>query len=781
MATSHQLLDGLNAAQRAAVTHIDGPLLVLAGPGSGKTRVITHRIAYMVDQGIPPGRIVGLTFTNKAAQEMRQRVQRLVGRSDVWLGTFHGFCVRLLRRYARLVGLAENFTIYDADDSLALLKQVVAACDVQLTHHTPAQLAQRISFYKNRLVTPEVIQSQELAASEHLAAEIYPQYQRMLLRHGAVDFDDILMHVALLLRGHPEVRAELDARWPYLMVDEYQDTNLAQYVILRHLKIDHPHLAVTGDPDQSIYGWRGANIKNIAYLERDYPDLRTVRLEENYRSTAPILAVADFLISHNEMRKPKQLIPARGGGAAVRLAIYATGRQEAEDVVQQIEMAVEQEGRELRDFGILYRTNAQSRLFEQALVRRQIPYQLIGGFRFYQRKEIKDLMAYLLLLYNPQDDVALQRAINVPPRGIGKQTLEKLRDWAARGGVSMLESCRRLAGGTLRGRAGKAVQGFVDLFDGLVPLVHGPAAELLEAVIDRIGYREFLAGKSGEDGDEAIENLDELLQEARELDDSAHEEQPALERLLEGFALQSDVDSMQSGGDCVTLMTLHAAKGLEFPVVFIVAVEENILPHARAKDDPLGIEEERRLLFVGLTRARDALQVSYARQRGFSGQGGGGVPSSFLMELPRGDMQIRDLSEPVETWSSAEFDETLDGGGETWDDLCQDDGASIDLAAADGGDWELCQLPPEEIAARLRRSDESTTRRQGPATMRNRSPLGPAKPRPGCIVRHAKYGSGRVVRLSGSGTRQTVTVDFGDGIQRTFRVDHAPLTVENNS
>ena len=484
------------------------------------------------------------------------------------------------------------------------------------------------------------------------------------------------------------------------------------------------------------------------------------------------------------MRKPKRLIPARGDGGPVRLAIYATARQEAEDVVEQVEMAVLHEGRALRDFGILYRTNSQSRLFEQALVRRRIPYQLIGGFRFYQRKEIKDLMAYLLLLYNPDDDVALQRAIHVPSRGIGKQTIQKLREWAAGRGTSMLEACRTAAGGSLRGRTAKAVAGFIALFDDLVPLVHGPAAELLEAVIDRIGYRDYLAGKSDDGAEEALENLDELLQEARELDDGVSDEQSALERLLEGFALQSDVDALQTEDDCVTLMTLHAAKGLEFPVVFIVAVEEDILPHARSKDDPLGIEEERRLLFVGMTRARDVLQISYARQRGFSGRGAGGVPSSFLMELPRGDMQVRDLSEPVDAWSEGGIQEGFEGDSATWDDLCQDGEPSLQFDDAGEDAWDLCQLPPEERAARKRLSRKSGWRARGEASgagSGSGSPRASGTLRPGCIVHHPQYGSGRVVRMVGSGTRRTATVDFfGDGIQRTFRVDHAGLTVESN-
>ncbi|GIW97902.1 MAG: DNA helicase [Pirellulaceae bacterium] len=771
MIDTERLLDGLNAAQRDAVTHLEGPLLVLAGPGSGKTRVITHRIAHLMATGVADTQIVGLTFTNKAAQEMQRRLEALVGPTRVWLGTFHGFCVRLLRQYARLVGLPENFTIYDADDAMAVLKQVVKDAQLELTHVSPAQLAQRISFFKSRLVTPEVLQEHAHGAHDHLVAEVYPAYQQMLLSHGAVDFDDILMHVATLLKDHQELRQQLDARWPFLLVDEYQDTNLAQYVIVRHLKVDHPHLTATGDPDQAIYGWRGANVKNVAYLERDYPQLRIVRLEENYRSTSPILAAADYLISHNTMRKPKQLFSTRGEGTAVRLTVYASGRQEAEDIAQQIAEAVEQQGLNFSDFAVLYRTNAQSRLFEQSLARRGIPFQIIGGFRFYQRQEVKDLMAYLLLLYNPDDNLALERAINVPPRGIGPKTLGKLRQLAAQRRCPLLEACRQaVAEKLIAGRARKSLQEFLATFDTLASMVHGPVFDLLDTTIERIGYREYLEGRSSPDEHDGGEILDELLEEARELDDIADEEVMPLERLLEGFALQSDVDKLDLGSDRVTLMTLHAAKGLEFRHVFIAAVEENILPHARSKDDPLGIEEERRLLFVGMTRAQDALQISYARSRGFGGNGG--VPSSFLMELPRQEMAFRDLSVPISEWD-AEHQSYADS---TWDEYSQVFDHSEE-PSEQANDWDYCQLPEEERQQRQRKRGSSA---EHPSrTAANLPSLARTAIRVGIRVYHDEYGSGRVIAVSGHGQRRSVTVDFlADGTHRTFLLAFSPLTIE---
>jgi DNA helicase II / ATP-dependent DNA helicase PcrA len=642
------LLSGLNESQRAAVTCIEGPLLMLAGPGSGKTRVVTHRIAYMLEQGIAPESILALTFTNKAAEEMRHRLERLVGDAPLWMGTFHGFCVRLLRRYSSLLGLPPNFSIYDTDDSELALKAAVAEADFSLTHVTLGGLANRISYYKNRLVTPETLIAEGLSSEEHHIARVYPFYQRQLLKNGAVDFDDLLMHTATLLRSHPEVRQQLDERYRYLMVDEYQDTNLAQYVIVRHLAIDYPNLAVTGDPDQSIYGWRGANLKNVSYLERDYPATRVIRLEDNYRSTPEILSVADCLIQHNQYRKPKRLVASRPSGAAVRLCVYPTARREAEEIVNAIAAGVAAGERSLRDFAILYRTNAQSRLLEQSLVRCGLPYQLIGGFRFYMRKEVKDLVSYLLLLNNPDDDVAFERVINTPPRGVGKQSLAKLKQIAAHGRSSLLDATRRAVKTQALGKKIlKGLENFLGIYDTLTGMLHGSLQALIEATLERTEYRKYVL--AGQDPDapgerDALANLNELLAEAAELD-ATPLEGTALEAFLEYAALHSDTDRLKSGSEAVTLMTLHAAKGLEFPVVYIIALEDNILPHSRSRDDALAVEEERRLLFVGITRAQDQLQLSYALRRGFGDQDSPSIPSSFLVELPRGDMIWTDLTE----------------------------------------------------------------------------------------------------------------------------------------
>ncbi len=788
--TQPELLNGLNPSQAEAVQFIDGPLLMLAGPGSGKTRVITHRIAYMIEQGISPNEIIALTFTNKAAGEMRNRLEKLVGQSDVWLGTFHGFCVRLLRRYARLVGLPENFSIYDVDDAQAALKVAVKQAEFELTHVSLATLANRISFFKNRLITPDILQAETLSSDEYQVGQVYPFYQRQLLNNAAVDFDDILMHTALLLRSHADLRQQLDERFKYVMVDEYQDTNLAQYVIVRHLCVDHPNLAATGDPDQSIYGWRGANLKNVSYLERDFPDLKIIRLEENYRSTPEILSIADCLIQNNEYRKAKVLVPSRGNGRLVRLAIYPTANQEAEDIADQISALVNEGTYHLSDFGILVRTNAHSRLIERSLLRRQIPYQLIGGFRFYLRKEIKDLISYLLLVNNPDDNIALQRAINTPPRGIGKQTIAKLEALAGRQQVSMLEACRSaIAAGTVSGRAATAIKSFLKIYDGLSSIVHGPLLDLLLSTIEQTKYRDHLLKQNqGEEESDVMRNLDELLAEAHELD-AEDSEQPALERFLEFAALQSDTDRLDSNKDIVTVMTLHAAKGLEFSCVYIIAVEENVLPHSRSKDDPLQLEEERRLLFVGITRAKDQLQLSYAKSRGFSSQGSG-VPSSFLMELPRSEMQVLDRTESLGDYFDGNadgFDDYFDKGTGEWDEACQLDSTADGVDAVDFDDD--CQLPPEEMLRRLKKTSKSLGAVAGIrlGSQMTESTGAPATGiakwaayKPGCVVTHQEFGEGEIVSASGHGPKRAVTVNFfSDGSRRTFRLSHVQLKIES--
>ncbi len=519
------LLSSLTPSQQEAVQHIDGPQLILAGPGSGKTRVVTHRIAYMLQQGIPDANIVALTFTNKAADEMRQRVERLSPGSRVWLGTFHRYCAQQLRRYASLVGLRENFSIYDTDDSLKLLREAIDDADVELIHETPARIAAAIGWAKNDLIKAADYSAAPGNPLGAIVQRVYPHYQRRLLGANAVDFDDLLMHVAVLLRENDELRQALDERFRYIMVDEYQDTNLAQYAIVRALSVDHPNLSVTGDPDQSIYGWRGATIRNILEFERDFPNVQVVRLEENFRSTKNILRAADQLITNNLQRKAKTLFTGNPEGKPVRIVVYPTGRQEADAIAAHIANEVSSGPRRPKDYAIFYRTNALSRTLERALRSVAIPYQIVRGLEFYQRKEIKDILAYLQLLNNPTNDVALLRIINTPPRKIGKTTVRRLTLHARQHALPLFEAARQSGLiESLPKRTAVAVAQFVAMMDQLQLVGGETVEEVIGSIMHHTLYRDWLATAQTEEELQRIENIDELLSDAREFDETQGEE-----------------------------------------------------------------------------------------------------------------------------------------------------------------------------------------------------------------------------------------------------------------
>jgi DNA helicase II / ATP-dependent DNA helicase PcrA len=719
------LLDGLTEAQREAVTHIEGPLLILAGPGSGKTRVVTHRVAWLLANGVPGHQILALTFTNKAADEMQRRIESLVGDTSVWVGTFHRFCARMLRKYASFVGLQENFSIYDTSDSGQILRQAIGRSNIHATHVTPDAIGRAISWAKNNLIPPDEYAAKPGHPVGILAEEVYPLYQASLLSANAVDFDDLLMHVATLLRDNAEIRASLDERYGFILVDEYQDTNLAQYAIARALSIDHPNLAVTGDPDQSIYGWRGANMNNILEFERDYPNVRVVRLERNYRSTKRILRVAADLIANNLRRKKKSLFTENESGAPVRLVQYATHKEEAEAIAARIADEVQSGRRRARDFAIFYRVNALSLEFEFALRAYGVPFQLVRSVEFFQRKEIKDLIAYLYLLNNPQDEVAFLRVVNTPARGIGKTTVERLGNFAARHGFSLLEAARRAKHiEKVSAKTATAIDRFVRIFDGLAEVADRPLEELIGTLLADTGFRDQF--NSGDEEDqERLANIEELLTAAREFDERHGGGGHSLETFLEETSLVSDTDGWETEVDRATLMTLHASKGLEFPVVFLVAVEEGLLPHDRSKHDPIGLEEERRLMFVGITRAQQELQISYAKHRDFRGQRNNPVPSSFLMELPRAEMEMQFAEMPPSTFGRVA-----------------------------GGEGEIIHEEYEEPVYR-------------PAA--SRAVLGPGQAEPsvspdafsqGMKVVHPQYGMGEIVALSGAGPARQATVEF---------------------
>ena len=775
-AMGHALLDRLNGPQKAAASHVEGALLVLAGPGSGKTRVMTHRIAHMIGQGVPAWEIVALTFTNKAADEMKRRLAMLVPGQKVWAGTFHKFCATLLRRYASLVGLKENFSIYDRDDQRKALKQAIEEAEVELFQYTPDEIANKISWAKNQLISPEEYTARPGDPLGSLVERTYEAYQRRLLEANAVDFDDLLYHVARLIRDHEDLRRALDQRFKYILVDEYQDTNLVQYMIVRGLSIDHPNLAVTGDPDQSIYGWRGASLNNIMEFEQDYPDVEVVRLEQNYRSTHAILSVADQLIRNNDYRKHKELFTENQGGTAVKLVHYSDHRDEADRIADQILDAVQEGRRQARDFAIFYRVNALSRTLEQALRRRGLPYQIVNGLEFYQRREVKDILAYLLLLNNPQDDIAFERIINVPARKIGKTTVGHLRRHARQYRMPMIDAAREAL--TIEGlspRSAKMVAQFVSLYDELSPLVTQPVEELMGQVMVKTAYRDLLANSDKEEDQQRLANIDELLSAAREYDDEVGEE-GGLEGFLEQASLVADTDALHTENDKITLMTLHAAKGLEFPCVYIVACEDNLIPHSRSKNDPDQIEEERRLLFVGITRAEEELQLSLAHYRTLRGSDFPTSASPFLLELPREQMDVRDMGLGSrfdlpdfmpETDVEMTFETPWEGDADFSADSSPEEEVYDDQGAKSGKGGSKKKKSGSgghKLLTAAQMAGESVSRRVDPELFQF-----------GMLVSHPEYGSGKIVALSGRGLKRTASVDFFDGSQKKFRLAFATL------
>lgn len=754
---------GLTEAQRAAVEHIHGPLLVLAGPGSGKTRVITHRIANMVRSGIPPWQILTLTFTNKAAEELKTRITRLMPGTRIWAGTFHKFCATILREYAPLVGLKENFSIYDRDDQMKILKQSIEESNVELFHYTPEQIQGKISNLKNKLITPSEYEAAPGDPLGKVIEPIFKMYQRRLLDSNAVDFDDLLVHVAKMLRDHPEFRRALDAKYRYVLVDEYQDTNFAQYAIVRALSMDYPNLAVTGDPDQSIYGWRGADINNILDFEKDFKTCQVVRLEENYRSTKAILSVADQLIQNNVYRKHKELFTGNPDGSPVRLICYPNYVDEADGIAEQIRFAVAQNERRPSDFAIFYRMNSLSRTLERSLRERGIPYQIVNGVAFYQRKEIKDLVAYLLLINNPSDDIAFERIINVPSRKIGKITVDRIREYARRARVPMMvaaKECMAIPG--VSARTAKPIMEFVKIIDRLSLLATKPVEEIIGQLLIQTKYREVLADSQLLEDQERVSNIDELLSAAHEFDSRNAEEGGGLEAFLEQVALVADTDAFDGESDRVTLMTLHAAKGLEFPVVYIVACEDNILPHSRAKDDAKEREEERRLLFVGITRAEAELQLSMAHYRVMRGSEFPTVPSPFLLELPREEMEWIDHG-PRATYSST-FEENDWHYNQDFTNVQQ----AIDAEAENIKAIKARSKPTPQIS--------TASEWQTPTLPAERPP--PQAFQHGSRVNHPDYGSGQIVALSGNGNKRIATVRFHDGVERRYILAFCPLQLE---
>lgn len=654
MLSVEEILEGLNEPQREAAMHVDGPLLIVAGAGSGKTRVITRRVAYLIRQGIAPTSICAITFTNKAAGEMKERVGKLLGRPMRDFGrldqfgpticTFHSLALRILRFYAPTLGLPGNFSIYDSADQNKLLKDAIKLLDMSTTNFPPAAVHGAISNAKNKLLTPEAYAVTAGNFYERQVSRIYTKYQAMLEQNEAMDFDDLLLRTTLAFRQHPRTLAELQQRFAYLMIDEYQDTNHAQYIFAHALAGGHRNIAVVGDPDQSIYAWRGADIQNILDFEKDYSDARVVRLEQNYRSTKAILAIASQLISQNRQRKDKTLWTDNAQGDKARVYLCQDEGDEARVVVEQLK-AQNLQGRPWSDMAVFYRINALTRVIEKSLFEAGVPYQIARGVEFYNRKEIKDVLAYLRVVANPSDEVSLERILNVPARGLSDATEKKLRAFAAHRGVALWDALSQAVQvDGLSAKAIKSADAFVTMIERLRSALGSasgttPVRVIMERVLRESGYEELLK-KLDPDKENELPNVEQLITSAAEFD----KENPGgtLAEYLSMISLISDVDHMHGAGGAVTLMTLHAAKGLEFPIVAILGLEEGCLPHARAREDANQLEEERRLCFVGITRARELVMLTKAAYRTLRGLRERTVASPFLAELPREHVEVID-------------------------------------------------------------------------------------------------------------------------------------------
>jgi DNA helicase-2/ATP-dependent DNA helicase PcrA len=708
-ATVENLFAGLNDAQRDAVAHTDGPLLILAGPGSGKTRVVTRRAVHLACTATSAAHILAITFTNKAAREMRERIQALIAPDGMAVCTFHAFCAKTLRRHHERAGVPPNFTIFDREDRRKLIKRAIEECDLSTSNWAPATLDHEISRAKNAMLTAEAFSEAASDWREDTVARIYRRYEEVTSRMGGLDFDDLLVRVAIWLARDGDLREELEDRYRYVLIDEYQDTNVAQYRIARLLTRRRQNLCATGDPDQSIYGWRGANIENILSFERDYPNAKVVRLEQNYRSTKCILSAADELIAGNVNRKAKSLWTENEDGASVRVVECDSADTEAEMIAREVRARL-RDGFSANDVAVFYRINSLSRVMEEAFRKEGVGYQIARGVEFYNRKEIKDVLAYLRVLVNPADDVSLLRIINTPPRGIGATTIRRLTERADAAGQSLSELLMSDADVSGLGRSASKVRAFSELIAKLKRALQRPASEAMEFVISHSGLRAHY--HQAVEADQApIDNINELVSAAAEY--QADDPDATVIDWLEHTALLSDIDTIRGESGAVTLMTLHAAKGLEFPIVYVVGLEEGMLPFRRREESQVDLEEERRLLFVGMTRAQKRLTLSHARYRMLRGLTERTVRSPFLDELPEDRIE----------WGQAGIDpqprrRTGSGGS----------------LPGDVDEWAV-----------------------------------------GTLVRHPVHGLGRVMSMHRGARRTHVDVQFRDGPRRSWVLEFAQL------
>nr|WP_229811215.1 DNA helicase PcrA [Streptosporangium pseudovulgare] len=743
---THPLLDGLNLQQREAVVHHGSPLLIVAGAGSGKTRVLTHRIAYLLaERDARPQEILAITFTNKAAREMKERIDRLIGprSAAMWVMTFHSACVRILRREAGRLGFPTSFSIYDQADSQRLMAMVCREMDLDPKRYPPRSFSAQVSNFKNELIDYETAAGQAASHLERTLAEAYRTYQRRLTEAGAMDFDDLIMMTVTLFQLFPDVAEHYRRRWRHVMVDEYQDTNHAQYTLIRELVgtpelrtadgelvregtagIAPAELCVVGDADQSIYAFRGATIRNILEFERDYPDAKTILLEQNYRSTQTILSAANAVIARNESRKPKNLWSDQGAGPKIVGYVADNEHDEAMFVAQEVDRLSDDEGVTPGQVAVFYRTNAASRVFEEVFIRTGLPYKVVGGVRFYERKEVRDLLAYLRVLANPGDVVSLRRILNVPKRGIGDRAEAMVEAFAARERIPFAEALRRAEEAPgMATRSVNAIKEFLALLDDLTAKAATmPPSELAQEVLEATGYRAELAASGDPQDESRLENLDEMISVASEFEEANPE--GTLVEFLEQVSLVADADQIPAddgGQGVVTLMTLHTAKGLEFPVVFLTGMEDGVFPHVRSLGEPKELEEERRLAYVGITRAQRRLYVSRAAVRSAWGAPAFNPASRFVSEIP-GEL----------------VDWRTDPGKNAWGAATRRDSRAAVPAKKPGG-------------------------RQIPSLT------------PGDRVTHDKFGLGTVVSVDGVAEKTKVKIDFGSGGEKTLLLAYAPV------
>ncbi|HGF7384560.1 TPA: DNA helicase PcrA [Enterococcus faecium] len=655
MSSKAELLNGMNPRQKEAVLHTDGPLLLMAGAGSGKTRVLTHRIAYLIEEKeVNPWNILAITFTNKAAKEMKERVNAILasGGEDVWVSTFHSMCVRILRRDVDFIGYNRNFTIIDSSEQLTLMKRILKELNIDPKKYDPRSILGTISQAKNSLQTPQDFTKMQGSYYEEIAAKCYAAYQKELQYNQCMDFDDLIMNTIRLFEEHPDSLTYYQNKFHYIHVDEYQDTNHAQYTLVNLLAGRFRNLCVVGDADQSIYGWRGADMQNILDFEKDYPDAVVILLEQNYRSTKNILSAANQVIENNSNRKPKNLWTENKEGNKITYYRADNERDETRFIVDRMQEEIRSNHRNYGDFAILYRTNAQSRVMEETLLKANIPYKMVGGHRFYDRKEIKDILAYLNVLANPQDSISFERIVNSPKRGIGPGSIEKLRSFASLHEWPLLEAAQNVDLANIGGKAGQQLGAFGEMIQEVTQMIpYLTVTELTKEVLDRSGYLEDLKIQNTLEAQARIENLEEFLTVTQEFDkqfeqqneEDADAPEEKLTVFLNDLALVSDIDNLEEDASQVTLMTLHAAKGLEFPVVFLIGLEEGVFPLSRALMEESELEEERRLAYVGITRAEEALYLTNAFSRTLYGRTQYNRPSRFVEEIDQELLEIEGM------------------------------------------------------------------------------------------------------------------------------------------